>query len=54
MQVDIISLFEPECGNRETEHVSAVLQSSQWPMGRWSAVFLSMNPATLLLKERYD
>ncbi len=33
MEVDLISLFEPECGAREIELVSAVLQSAQWGDG---------------------
>ncbi|MDD2926766.1 DegT/DnrJ/EryC1/StrS family aminotransferase [Rhodoferax sp.] len=33
MEVDVISLFEPECGVREIELVTAVLQSSQWGDG---------------------
>jgi dTDP-4-amino-4,6-dideoxygalactose transaminase len=33
MDVDVISLFEPECGAREIELVNAVLQSSQWGEG---------------------
>jgi len=33
MEVDLISLFEPECGEREIALVSAVLQSPQWGDG---------------------
>jgi hypothetical protein len=33
MEVDVIALFEPECGAHEIELVSAVLQSD--PMGLW-------------------
>jgi dTDP-4-amino-4,6-dideoxygalactose transaminase len=33
MEVDLISLFEPECGEREIALVSAVLQSAQWGDG---------------------
>jgi perosamine synthetase len=33
MEVDVISLFEPECGEREIALVSAVLQSPQWGDG---------------------
>lgn len=33
MEVDVISLFEPECGVRELELVNAVLQSPQWGDG---------------------
>lgn len=33
MDVDLISLFEPECGAREIELVGAVLQSTQWGDG---------------------
>jgi len=30
MDVDVISLFEPDCGDREIELVCAVLQSTRW------------------------
>jgi len=33
MDVDSISLFEPDCGARDIELVSAVLQSAQWSQG---------------------
>src|ERR1035437_9683413 len=33
MEVDVISLFEPECGAREIELVSAVLRSAKWGDG---------------------
>ena len=33
MEIDAISLFEPECGAREIELVNAVLQSSRWGDG---------------------
>ncbi|MBI5908252.1 MAG: DegT/DnrJ/EryC1/StrS family aminotransferase [Burkholderiales bacterium] len=33
MEIDAISLFEPECGERETELVCAVLQSTRWGDG---------------------
>lgn len=33
MEIDAISLFEPECGNREIELVGAVLQSTRWGDG---------------------
>ena len=33
MEVDVISLFEPECGAREIQLVSAVLQSARWGDG---------------------
>jgi dTDP-4-amino-4,6-dideoxygalactose transaminase len=33
MEIDVISLFEPECGEREIELVSAVLQSARWGDG---------------------
>lgn len=33
MEIDAISLFEPECGNREIELVCAVLQSTRWGDG---------------------
>ncbi len=33
MDVELISLFEPECGAREIELVSAVLQSARWGDG---------------------
>ena len=33
MEVDLISLFEPECGAREIELVSAVLESAKWGDG---------------------
>jgi dTDP-4-amino-4,6-dideoxygalactose transaminase len=33
MEVDLISLFEPECGEREIELVGAVLQSARWGDG---------------------
>jgi dTDP-4-amino-4,6-dideoxygalactose transaminase len=33
MEIDAISLFEPDCGAREVELVSAVLQSSRWGEG---------------------
>ena len=33
MEIDAISLFEPECGPREIELVNAVLQSSRWGDG---------------------
>jgi perosamine synthetase len=33
MDIDSISLFEPECGPREIELVNAVLQSSRWGDG---------------------
>jgi dTDP-4-amino-4,6-dideoxygalactose transaminase len=33
MEVELISLFEPECGAREIALVSAVLQSAQWGDG---------------------
>jgi dTDP-4-amino-4,6-dideoxygalactose transaminase len=39
MDVDVISLFEPECGAREIELVSAVLQSSQWGDGPMLELF---------------
>lgn len=33
MEIDAISLFEPECGDREMELVGAVLQSARWGEG---------------------
>ncbi|MDO8252640.1 MAG: DegT/DnrJ/EryC1/StrS family aminotransferase [Rhodoferax sp.] len=33
MEIDAISLFEPECGEREIELVCAVLQSARWGDG---------------------
>lgn len=33
MDIDVISLFEPECGEREIELVNAVLQSTRWGDG---------------------
>ena len=33
MEIDAISLFEPECGEREIELVCAVLQSTRWGDG---------------------
>lgn len=33
MDLDVISLFEPECGDREIELVAAVLQSTRWGDG---------------------
>ena len=33
MEIDAISLFEPDCGEREIELVSAVLQSARWGDG---------------------
>lgn len=33
MEIDAISLFEPECGEREIELVNAVLQSTRWGDG---------------------
>jgi len=33
MEVDLISLFEPDCGTREMELVGAVLQSPRWGDG---------------------
>ncbi|CAM3710405.1 DegT/DnrJ/EryC1/StrS family aminotransferase [Polaromonas hydrogenivorans] len=33
MEIDAISLFEPECGDREIELVCAVLQSTRWGDG---------------------
>ncbi len=33
MEVDVIALFEPDCGAREIDLVTAVLQSSQWGDG---------------------
>ena len=33
MEVDLISLFEPECGAREIQLVSAVLESAKWGEG---------------------
>ena len=33
MEIDDISLFEPECGEREIELVCAVLQSARWGDG---------------------
>ena len=33
MEVDVISLFEPECGAREMQLVSAVLKSARWGDG---------------------
>ena len=33
MEIDVISLFEPECGDREIELVCAVLQSAHWGDG---------------------
>ena len=33
MEIDAISLFEPECGAREIELVNAVLQSTRWGDG---------------------
>jgi dTDP-4-amino-4,6-dideoxygalactose transaminase len=33
MEVELIALFEPECGAREIELVSAVLQSARWGDG---------------------
>lgn len=33
MEIDTISLFEPECGEREIELVCAVLQSARWGDG---------------------
>jgi dTDP-4-amino-4,6-dideoxygalactose transaminase len=33
MEIDAISLFEPECGGREIELVCAVLQSTRWGDG---------------------
>lgn len=33
MDVDLIALFEPECGAREVDWVTTVLQSSQWGQG---------------------
>ncbi|TXT35501.1 MAG: DegT/DnrJ/EryC1/StrS aminotransferase, partial [Comamonadaceae bacterium] len=39
MEVDVISLFEPDCGPREIELVTAVLQSSQWGDGPMLASF---------------
>lgn len=33
MDIDVISLYEPECGEREVELVNAVLQSTRWGDG---------------------
>jgi len=33
MDIDVISLFEPDCGEREIELVNAVLQSTRWGDG---------------------
>ncbi len=33
MDIDVISLYEPECGEREIELVNAVLQSTRWGDG---------------------
>ncbi|MFZ3084551.1 DegT/DnrJ/EryC1/StrS family aminotransferase [Rhodoferax ferrireducens] len=33
MEIDVISLFEPECGDREIELACAVLQSAHWGDG---------------------
>jgi len=33
MDIDVISLFEPECGARESECVQAVLDSGRWSDG---------------------
>jgi len=39
VDVDVISLFEPECGAREIELVTAVLQSAQWGDGSMAESF---------------
>lgn len=39
MEIDVISLFEPECGDREIELVCAVLQSAHWGDGPMLASF---------------